>query len=277
MHRLTVFKIGGNVIDSEAALVRFLDDIAAMPDQTLLVHGGGKLATDLSAQLGLTTTMIDGRRVTDATTLRLVTMVYAGFINKTIVAGLQARGCNALGFMGADGDLIRARKRPPMRGVDYGFVGDVESVNTDALCALLASGFTPVCAPLTHDGAGTILNTNADTVASALACALAGAFDVELVYCFEKAGVLRDVADDASVIPELDEPTYQHLRATGIIAKGMIPKLDNAFAARRAGVRSVVICRADDVRRLRQQSRGVEAGSVGTDSVGTDSVGTRLV
>jgi acetylglutamate kinase len=249
MQRLTVLKVGGNVIDSEPALKRFLDDVAvlARSRRIVLVHGGGKLATDLSAQLGLPTTMMNGRRVTDAETLRVVTMVYAGFINKNIVVGLQARQCNALGLTGADANILHAHKRPLLDGVDYGFVGDVDATDAAMLGSLLAIGLTPVFAPLTHDGTGTMLNTNADTVASALASAMAGEYEVELLYCFEKAGVLRDVHDETSVIPELNAHEYQALRTAGAIAKGMIPKLDNAFAALQAGVRTVLICHADSL------------------------------
>jgi acetylglutamate kinase len=252
--RLLVVKIGGNVIDSPAVLSSFLQAFAALPHPKVLVHGGGKLATDLSAQLGLETTMIDGRRVTDAETLKLVTMVYGGLINKSLVSSLQACGCNALGLTGADAGFVLAHRRPPANGVDYGFVGDIRFVNASVLHTFVESGMIPVCAPLTHDGAGNMLNTNADTIASECARALVSAYPahyaVELVYCFEKKGVLRDVHDEATVIPSLSAVEYQTLKATGAIAKGMIPKLDNAFAALRSGVCSVAICHADDIHTL---------------------------
>lgn len=253
MKSLFVIKIGGNVIDNDHELGRFLDNLAALQEPSVLVHGGGKLATDLSVRLGIETQMIDGRRVTDKATLDVVTMVYGGLVNKRIVAGLQSRGINAIGLTGADGDLIRARKREHPT-TDYGFVGDVERVHTERLSGLLQSGFLPVLAPLTHDGKGNILNTNADTIASETASALASSYNVRLVYCFEKQGVLRDIADEKSVIPLITSATYTELRASGAIAKGMIPKMDNAFMALRRGVSSVIIAHADSVRHLGQQS-----------------------
>jgi acetylglutamate kinase len=259
MNTLHVIKIGGNVIDNEAILHRFLDDLAVLNTAWILVHGGGKLATQLSTRLGVETQMMGGRRITDAETLDIVTMVYGGLINKRIVAALQARGVNALGLTGADGDVIRARKRgqtstDSIQSVqpDYGFVGDVEIVRADRLRSLLQQGFTPVLAPLTHNGQGQLLNTNADTIAAEIASALAAptfdsAYDIHLVYCFEKRGVLRSVEDDSSAIPHLKHGEYKHLQASGVIAKGMIPKLDNAFAAVERGVASVRICHSDDV------------------------------
>jgi acetylglutamate kinase len=249
MKSLFVIKIGGNVIDNDRELRQFLDNLAALQSAWILVHGGGKLATDLSARLGIETQMIDGRRVTDKATLDIVTMVYGGLVNKRIVAGLQALGINALGLTGADGDLIRARKREHPT-TDYGFVGDVERVHAERLGSLLESGFLPVLAPLTHDGQGNILNTNADTIASEIASALAQLYDVRLMYCFEKQGVLRDVSNETTVIPRITSALYAELRASGAIAQGMIPKMDNAFAALKRGVSSVIIAHAGSVRRL---------------------------
>ncbi len=257
MNPLIVIKIGGNVIDSADALAAFLSNLASLKASWILVHGGGKLATDLSARLGIATQMIDGRRVTDQATLDVVTMVYGGLVNKRIVAGLQAHGVNALGLTGADGDIIRAKKRIHPT-TDYGFVGDVERVSAERLDSLLQQGFLPVLAPLTHDGAGNILNTNADTIAAEIASSLASRYDVRLVYCFEKQGVLRDIADEASVIPRITAQDYEHLRASGAIAKGMIPKMDNAFAALRRGVQAVTIMSANSIGRLQN------ADSVGT-------------
>jgi acetylglutamate kinase len=246
MKPLFVIKIGGNVIDNDHALVAFLEGLTSLESSWILVHGGGKLATDLSTRLGIETQMIDGRRITDKATLDVVTMVYGGLANKRIVVGLQALGINALGITGADGNIIRAttRKHPT---TDYGFVGDIESVHAERLQSLLQSGFLPVLAPLTHDGAGNILNTNADTIAAEVAAALARQYDVRLVYCFEKPGVLRNLNDDNSVIPRITSRSYEELRTSGIIVKGMIPKMDNAFSALRRGVSSVVIANADSV------------------------------
>ncbi len=247
MERVAVVKIGGNIIDEPAALDAFLQDFSAFEGPRVLVHGGGKIATDISKRLGIESTMISGRRVTDAAMLEIVTMVYGGLVNKRIVAGLQAHGSNAIGLTGADADIIRARKRPA-EPVDYGFVGDVERVHADALLALLRSGFVPVIAPLTHDGAGSMLNTNADTMASALAVALAPHAAVDLVYCFEKRGVLADINDDASCIPLLPYELYEQLKQQHVVAGGMLPKIDNAFAALHSGVRRVFIAHAQHFR-----------------------------
>ncbi|MCU0424324.1 MAG: acetylglutamate kinase [Candidatus Kapabacteria bacterium] len=259
MKSLFVIKIGGNVIDNDAALASFLDRLASLKSAWILVHGGGKLATELSARLGIETQMVEGRRVTDQATLDVVTMVYGGLVNKRIVAALQARGLNALGLTGADGDCIRARKREHPT-TDYGFVGDVERVGVERLLSLIQSGFLPVIAPLSHDGQGIMLNTNADTIASEVASALASyriaESAVHLVYCFEKQGVLRDVEDETSVISRITAHDYEGLREQGIIAKGMIPKMDNAFAALRRSVSSVVITNADSIGRLEQDDIG---------------------
>jgi acetylglutamate kinase len=242
MSPLNIIKIGGNILDDEAALHRFLDDFARIPAPKILLHGGGKKATALAAQLGIPTQMVQGRRVTDAATLDIAVMVYAGLINKNLVAQLQARSCRALGLCGADAGCIRAVKRP-LKDVDFGFVGDIisEAIDKDFFHNLLSQGITPVIAPLTHDGQGQLLNTNADTMASAVAVALAPLYEVRLMYCFEKRGVLRDVNDALSVIPELSEQEYEALKAQGAVSAGMIPKLDNAFAAIRQGVSGVAI------------------------------------
>ena len=239
---ITVVKIGGNVIDNEAALERFVKDFAQLPSPKILIHGGGKLATRLAEKLEIPTTMIEGRRVTDAATLDVVTMVYAGLINKQVVAKLQAAGCNALGFSGADGNMIPAVKRNP-KPLDYGFVGDIEAskINTQLLGTLLESGVTPVFCAITHDGNGTLLNSNADSVASAVAVAASSIGKTDLVFCFEKQGVLRDIDDENSVISLITKADYPTLRSKGIISKGMIPKIDNAFRAIDEGVTSVTI------------------------------------
>ena len=241
-NNITVVKIGGNVIDNEVALERFVKDFAQLPSPKVLIHGGGKLATRLAEKLETPTTMIEGRRVTDAETLNIVTMVYAGLINKRVVAMLQAEGCNALGFSGADGNMIPAVKRNP-EPLDYGFVGDIDAskINTALLGTLLESGVTPVFCAITHDGKGSLLNSNADSVASAVAVASASIAETDLVFCFEKQGVLRDVEDDSSVISLITKADYPSLRSEGIISKGMIPKIDNAFRAIESGVSSVTI------------------------------------
>ena len=240
MQQLTIIKVGGKVVEESASLNELLNDFVLLPGLKLLVHGGGRSATKISEQLGIETTMVKGRRVTDAETLKVVTMVYAGLVNKTIVASLQARGCNAIGLTGADMDLIRSKKRVGGE-VDYGFVGDVVAVQTEQIAQLIADGVVPVVAPITHDGTGQLLNTNADTMASALATALAQVFEVDLVYCFEKPGVMMDQNDESSVISTLDKAMFQKLQNEGIIVEGMIPKLDNGFASIDAGVRKVVI------------------------------------
>lgn len=240
--KITVVKIGGNVIDNEVALERFVTDFAQLPSPKILIHGGGKLATRLAEKLEIPTTMIEGRRVTDAATLDIVTMVYAGLINKQVVAKLQAAGCNALGFSGADGNMIPAVKRNP-EPLDYGFVGDIESskINTQLLNTLLKSGVTPVFCAITHDTKGTLLNSNADSVASAVAVAAATIAPTDLVFCFEKQGVLRDIDDENSVISLITKADYSTIRNEGIISKGMVPKIDNAFRAIDEGVASVTI------------------------------------
>lgn len=245
---IKVVKIGGNVIDNEAALERFVADFAALEGEKVLVHGGGKLATRLAEKLDIPTTMIDGRRVTDRETLDVVTMVYAGLVNKKVVAMLQAAGCNAIGLSGADAGAIRATRRKAMP-IDYGFVGDiaVEGVNAQFIQSLTCRGIVPVFCSIMHDGEGTLLNCNADSVASAVAVALAQVEDTELVFCFEKAGVLRDVDDPESVIAEIRPQSYKTLLADGVVNKGMIPKIDGAFRALESGVKVVTIKHSADL------------------------------
>lgn len=245
---IRVVKIGGNVIDDAQNLSTFLDRFAELPSPKVLVHGGGKLATRLCEQLGIETKMIDGRRITDRETLDVVTMVYAGLVNKQIVAALQARGCMAIGLSGADANLIPAHKRP-VAPIDYGFVGDVEqqSFNVSFLQSLLNQGITPVVCPLTHDQQGSMLNTNADSVASAVAVGASQIDETQLVFCFEKPGVLRDVNDDHSVIDHIDPPTYSALLQEQVISKGMLPKIAASFRAIENGVTSVVIKHADNL------------------------------
>lgn len=247
MEKLTVIKVGGKIVEEEATLQRLLDDFAAIGGHKVLVHGGGRSATKLAARLGIESRMVNGRRITDADMLQVVTMVYGGLVNKNIVAGLQARGVNALGLTGADMDVIRSARRPVKDGIDYGFVGDVKQVDGALLGDLIARGIVPVMAPLTHDGEGHILNTNADTIAGETAKGLASRFDVTLVYCFEKKGVLRDENDDESVIPSLTPAQFRQYVADGTIQGGMIPKLENAFEALEAGVRRVVITSASAI------------------------------
>lgn len=224
-------------------LQQLLSHFCAIEGKKILVHGGGRRATQVAARLGIESQMVNGRRITDAPMLEVVTMVYGGLVNKTIVAQLQARGVNAIGLTGADMDVIHSHRRP-VKDVDYGFVGDVERVNADRLQALLDAGATPVLAPLTHDGAGTMLNTNADTIASVAAQALAAYYDVTLIYSFEKPGVLRDPDDDTSVITHITRTDFDHYVADGTISGGMIPKIENALGAVSAGVRRVIITQA---------------------------------
>lgn len=248
MQQLFVIKIGGNVIDKEESLDAFLRDLAAIDAPKILVHGGGKIATRIGEQLGLQAQYINGRRITDEATLDLVTMVYGGLVNKKIVARLQAFSCNAIGLTGADGNTIPADKRP-VKETDYGFAGDVREAEISAatLKSLLQAGLVPVFAPLTHDGKGRMLNTNADTIASSIAVALSADYDVRLIYCFEKKGVLDDVNDENSVIPLITQTVYKQLLKEGKLAEGILPKIDNAFAAINKGVREVLIGDAGDL------------------------------
>lgn len=252
--KITVVKVGGAIVEDAAALGQLLDAFRTIPGRKVLVHGGGRRATAVAARLGLETRMVGGRRVTDADMLEVVTMVYAGLVNKNIVARLQALGLNALGMTGADGGILLARRRPVSGGVDYGYVGDVERADGRALAAVIEGVGIPVIAPLTHDGHGQLLNTNADTMASAVACALAGRYDVTLVYTFEKRGVLRDPADEESVIPVITHADFDRLTADGTISRGMIPKVDNALRAIDSGVTRVVITQAAAI--------GTQAGTV---------------
>lgn len=254
---LYVIKIGGNVIDNSENLHYFLKDFSALPGDKILIHGGGKIATDLSHTMGIEPKMVDGRRITDIDTLRVVTMVYAGLINKNIVAQLQRYHCNAIGLTGADGNLIRASKRP-IKDIDYGFVGDlsVDSVDHIKLDAILQTGIVPVFSAITHDGEGQLLNTNADTIASTLAIALSSLYQVSLVYCFEKKGVLLDVADDNSVLREISSSEFDRLKAENIIAGGMLPKLQNAFQAINSGVSEVYIGKSEELEMLGKEQFG---------------------
>lgn len=240
MKTLKIIKIGGNIIDNEAALSSFLDVFAAIDSPKILIHGGGKLATQLANQLGLEVKMIDGRRITDKATLDLITMVYAGKINKNIVAQLQSKNCNAIGFSGADGNTIISKKRP-VKPIDFGFVGDVKKVNIETLQVLLEHKVTPVFCALTHDKKGQLLNTNADTIASELAIGFAKHYQTELYYCFEKNGVLRDVTDENSVIKNITTQSYQNLINDKVIVDGMLPKLNNCIHAIEKNVHKVCI------------------------------------
>ncbi|WP_347922847.1 acetylglutamate kinase [Pontimicrobium sp. SW4] len=230
MKTLKIIKIGGNIIDDKASLIDFLGDFSKLRGPKILVHGGGKLASKLANQMGVDVKMTNGRRITDPETLDIATMVYAGKINKNIVAQLQANNCNAVGFSGADGNTIVSVKRP-VKEVDFGFVGDIIQVNTKVLQLLLHNDVSPVFCALTHDKNGQLLNTNADTIASELAIAFANDFKVELYYCFEKNGVLKDVNDEDSIIPNINTKTYQFLIDEGIITDGMLPKINNCFHA----------------------------------------------
>ncbi|MBO7192599.1 MAG: acetylglutamate kinase [Bacteroidales bacterium] len=271
---IQIVKIGGNVVDNPELLREFVRDFAAMPGMKILVHGGGVMASQMQKSMGMTPVMVEGRRVTDEDTLKVVTMVYAGWCNKNIVALLQAEGCNAIGLTGADGNAVKARKRPPIHVeslgtmVDYGFVGDVasESVNAGFIYSLLERGIVPVFNAINHDGEGHLLNTNADTIASSVAIAMANyqyrskkdvccrceecthcsddgrlTHETELIYCFEKDGVLYDKDDDTSVIAEIDRERFAELKAEGRVADGMIPKLTNSFKAIDSGVARVLI------------------------------------
>jgi acetylglutamate kinase len=247
MDRLFVIKIGGNVLDDDSALESFLNQFASIGERKILIHGGGKIATRVGDKLGIESKYINGRRITDAPTLDLVTMVYGGLVNKKIVSGLQRLGCNALGVTGADGNLIKATKRP-VRELDYGFVGDIQpsGVNGNLLTLLLNEGIVPVFAPLTHAD-GVMLNTNADTIASVISVCLSDRFEVRLIYCFEKKGVLENVENPLSVIRHLTKSSYQKLLERKVFADGILPKLENAYVAITAGVKEVLIGEASDL------------------------------
>lgn len=239
--QLTILKVGGKIVETPALLQQLLTDFAQIEGCKILVHGGGRTATDMATRLGIETHMVDGRRITDADMLRVVTMVYGGLVNKTLVAQLQSRGVNAIGLTGADMNVIRSHRRPLKNGIDYGFVGDVDKVDAERLALLLDAGITPVMAPLTHDGEGHLLNTNADTIASETAKAMAARYEVTLIYSFEHAGVLTNPDDEQSVIPTITAETFEQLKADGIVSGGMLPKLENCLAAVAAGVKKVVI------------------------------------
>ena len=249
MEKISVIKIGGNIIDNEANLASFLTAFSRIEGPKILIHGGGKLATKMAADLHIPQQMVDGRRITDAATLKIVTMVYAGYINKNMVAALQSKNVNALGICGADANIIKAHKRIHAT-TDYGFVGDIDAVDTDKIVALLNFGMSLVVAPITHDGAGQLLNTNADTMAQAIATAISSVYEVSLVYSFEKKGVLSDIHNNDSVIPVIDPENYASLKANGQVNEGMIPKLDNAFEALQKGVTRVIIGDALEIDQL---------------------------
>ena len=242
---IQVIKIGGGILENEASREMFLRQFAAVEGPKVLVHGGGRLATTMAERLGVKTQMIDGRRVTDKETLDIVTMVYGGLVNKQVVTLLHTMGVNAIGLTGADGGWMRSVKRPIKNGIDYGYVGDVKEVNGEHLRMLLDNGLTPVIAPITYSEEGLLLNTNADTVASETATSLAP--EVQLTFCFENAGVLRDADDESSLIPRITRESYKQLLADGVVSGGMIPKIDNAFAALERGVKSVRITHANNL------------------------------
>lgn len=243
---LNIVKVGGQVVEDDSRLNTLLSGFCAIPGYKMLVTGGGRTATRMASELGIESHMLNGRRITDEPMLRVVTMVYAGYVSKNVVAELQAKGVNAIGLCGADLDIIRCVKRPAVK-IDYGYVGDVKSVNTRELKMLIDAGAVPVLCPITHDGMGQLLNTNADTIASALASSLAVEYDVTLTYCFEKKGVLADPDDEDSVIREIRKADFERMREDGSVSEGMIPKLENAFAAIDAGVNKVVITNADNL------------------------------
>lgn len=255
MDKLYVIKIGGNIVDDETKLSSFLKSFALIEEKKILVHGGGKLATKLAEKMGIEQKLIDGRRITDAETLKIVTMVYAGYVNKNIVAQLQSLNCNAIGLSGVDGDIILAHKRKhPV--IDYGFVGDVDAVNIPLLKNLLDQNLSLVFAPITHDQQGQLLNTNADTIAQEIAKAMSGEYEVKLIYSFEKSGVLLDADDESTVISNINRGYYKELKAKEKIFAGMIPKLDNAFAALNSGVKNVIIGKAEELEKLMKGTAG---------------------
>jgi acetylglutamate kinase len=246
MNQLTIIKVGGKIIEASETLKALLKDFALIAGSKILIHGGGRLATQMGEKLGIETKMVDGRRITDEETLKVITMVYAGLVNKNIVAQLQALQLDAIGLTGADMNLILSAKRPATP-VDYGYAGDIKEVNVSVLVELLEQNYVPVLAPITHDGEGLLLNTNADTIAAEVAKALVHAFNVRLIYCFEKRGVLLNENDDNSIIGELDRELFEQYKGEGIIKEGMIPKLENALQAITAGVKEIIITRAEDM------------------------------
>lgn len=246
LDKLTLIKVGGKIVEEEESLKQLLNDFSDIDGYKILVHGGGRSATKLAEQLGIESKMIDGRRITDEQTLKIVTMVYGGLVNKNIVAGLQAAGINALGLTGVDMNLVRSEKRP-VKDIDYGFVGDVKQVNGTVLKLLIDQNIVPVVAPLSHDGKGSMLNVNADTIAAEVAQAMSKFYEVTLVYCFEKKGVLMDENDDESVIPVITKDLFKQYAEKGIIKGGMLPKLENAFQSLEKGVAQVVITQASEI------------------------------
>jgi acetylglutamate kinase len=261
VNRLTIVKIGGEVIDAPRQLSKCLQSFVAISGKKILVHGGGKTASQMSVRLGLTPKFAQGRRITDAETLMVVQMVYAGLLNKNIVAELQMSGCNALGMTGADANMILAEKRA-VKDVDYGFAGDIKEINSAMLLKILKAGLVPVFCPLTHDGRNQFLNTNADTIAARMGSALADSYAVEVIFCFGKKGVLENEADGNSVIAGITKKSYQLLLQKGIIKDGMIPKLDNAFQALSNGVKKIYIIHADALEKLNQKIAGGTSGTV---------------
>lgn len=252
--KVTIVKIGGNVINDKKLLDRFLDEFAKLEQPKVLVHGGGRLASELSKKLKINTLMDEGRRITSSETLEVVTMVYAGLVNKNIVSQLQKKKCNALGLSGADANCILAVKRP-VSPIDFGWVGDVQSINDSVVNSFLENGITPIFCAITHDGEGQLLNTNADTVASEVAIALSKTHKVELIYCFEKKGVLSDIKNEESVINEIDSTTYLRLKQEQLVHEGMIPKIENCFNALRSAVSKVKI---GDLYAIREESLGTK-------------------
>jgi acetylglutamate kinase len=248
MKKLYIIKIGGNIIDDPISLEKFLMDFSKIDDPKILVHGGGKIASELAERLGVSQALVDGRRITDAETLKITAMVYAGLVNKQIVALLQSHEVNAIGLSGADANFIRSEKRN-VKEIDYGFVGDISTsgINSELLSVFLEMNLVPVFSAITHNGKGQLLNTNADTIASVLATALAMNYNVQLNYCFEKKGVLENIDEENSVIKTITKSKYKELLLNGAISKGMIPKLDNAFQAIQNGVQSVVIAHVDEL------------------------------
>lgn len=245
---LTIVKVGGKIVEDPASLSQLLDRFSKIEGLKMLVHGGGRTATDVAGQLGIETHMVNGRRITDAQMLRVVTMVYGGLVNKNIVSQFSAMGLRALGLTGADMNIVRSHRRPVTpEGVDYGFVGDVDSVDAEAIAMLVEGGVIPVIAPLTLGDGGQLLNTNADTMAGETAKAMSRLYDVTLMFCFEKKGVLLDADDDESVIPQITTESYAELKECGVVSGGMLPKLDNSFKALRGGVGRVVITRSDQI------------------------------
>jgi acetylglutamate kinase len=257
MQQLFVIKIGGNIIDDAVALEKFIEKFAAIDAPKILVHGGGKLATELANKMQIPQQMIEGRRITDEATLKVVTMVYAGFINKNIVAKLQAKDCNAIGMCGSDANILLAKKRE-VKNIDYGFVGDIvaEGINKNFIQLLLDNNNAPIIAPITHNGEGQLLNTNADTIANEIAKAMSVNYQVQLIYCFDKKGVLENLNDENSVIKLITKDTIETLKATKTIYEGMIPKIDNALQAVRNGVYKVTLGHSDELNKLIEGQAG---------------------